>query len=246
MFTWICPQCGAEVPPSDNECPRCADRAKAQAAQAAAPPPQPMQHPATPPPPAAPPSPAAPVGAVPQYATSYPVAAQAPPYPYPQRKPGPPGWLVTLGVAAIVSLIGGGFYYYVNSRNNQYVPPAEKGIAFEKPGEAAAPGSSAASPAAGPNRAKFLEASGIRIFEEDKRPRVRLMLINHASADFADVNGSIVILSKDNKEIGTLPIALPQLRAYDAREMDGPLKTSLRAYEMPDWQFMHAEVRLKE
>ena len=26
MFTWICPQCGREVPPSDNECPDCANR----------------------------------------------------------------------------------------------------------------------------------------------------------------------------------------------------------------------------
>jgi hypothetical protein len=153
---------------------------------------------------------------------------------------------VTLGVAAVVSLIGGGFYYYVNKRSNQYVPPAEKTIAFEKPGEASTAAGPAQDPAAAPNRAKFLEASGIRIFEEDKRPRVRLMLVNHASADFADVNGTIVILTRDGKEIGTLPIALPQLRSYDAREMDGPLKTSLRAYEMPDWQFIRAEVRLKE
>ncbi len=23
MFTWICPQCGREVPPAYNECPDC-------------------------------------------------------------------------------------------------------------------------------------------------------------------------------------------------------------------------------
>src|SRR5574341_180115 len=26
MFTWICPRCGREVPPSFNECPYCAER----------------------------------------------------------------------------------------------------------------------------------------------------------------------------------------------------------------------------
>src|SRR4051794_589474 len=32
MFTWICPKCGSEVPPSENECPNC--RAKAATAVA--------------------------------------------------------------------------------------------------------------------------------------------------------------------------------------------------------------------
>src|SRR5205085_12555142 len=29
MFTWICPQCGREVPPAYNDCPDCAAKAKA-------------------------------------------------------------------------------------------------------------------------------------------------------------------------------------------------------------------------
>jgi hypothetical protein len=51
MFTWICPQCGREVPPAYNECPDCTGK---QAGQA---PPQPGQGvPIAPPPgPAAPP-----------------------------------------------------------------------------------------------------------------------------------------------------------------------------------------------
>jgi hypothetical protein len=57
MFTWICPQCGREVPPSYTECPDCAARGGDQAAAVA---------PATPPaavvipPGAAAPAPAAP------------------------------------------------------------------------------------------------------------------------------------------------------------------------------------------
>lgn len=43
MFTWICPQCGREVPPSEPECPSCAQAQQAPAeapvaAAAAAPP----------------------------------------------------------------------------------------------------------------------------------------------------------------------------------------------------------------
>ncbi len=32
MFTWICPQCGREVPPSYSECPNCARKQEASAA----------------------------------------------------------------------------------------------------------------------------------------------------------------------------------------------------------------------
>jgi hypothetical protein len=75
MFTWICPQCGREVPPAYTECPDCA----AKAAGAAAPPPdQPPAQQIYPPPP-------------PQY--QQPPYQQGPypppPYPYPQQ-PYPP------------------------------------------------------------------------------------------------------------------------------------------------------------
>jgi hypothetical protein len=42
MFSWICPQCGRDVPPSKTDCPFCAEQAKEAAAFAAAGPP-PMQ-----------------------------------------------------------------------------------------------------------------------------------------------------------------------------------------------------------
>lgn len=54
MFTWICPQCGREVPPSYDECPDCKERAAqaAQAAQQGQAPPNPQ---GPPPPPGVPP-----------------------------------------------------------------------------------------------------------------------------------------------------------------------------------------------
>jgi hypothetical protein len=58
MFTWICPKCGAEVPPSENECPNCRGKSTpAPAAPAAAPVANPHVEPA--PPPAPPPAVAA-------------------------------------------------------------------------------------------------------------------------------------------------------------------------------------------
>src|SRR5262245_809682 len=74
MFTWICPQCGREVPPSYTECPDCKERAK-QAGTTAPPPPAPE-----PPPPAAYPPPQPTPHQQYQYAPSAPPQQQhAPP-----------------------------------------------------------------------------------------------------------------------------------------------------------------------
>jgi hypothetical protein len=72
MFTWICPQCGREVPPSYTECPDCA----AKAAGAAGPPEQPPAHQIYPPPP--------PQYQQPPYQQA-PYPPPQPPYPYPQQ-----------------------------------------------------------------------------------------------------------------------------------------------------------------
>jgi hypothetical protein len=44
MFTWICPKCGSEVPPSENECPNC----RGKSATASAPAIEPATAPAPP------------------------------------------------------------------------------------------------------------------------------------------------------------------------------------------------------
>jgi len=83
MFSWICPQCGREVPPSYTDCPDCAAKGRTPAADPAQPaanmPPAPETAPQPPyymqpPPQAAGPAP-------------YPQAAGAPPQyaPYPQQ-----------------------------------------------------------------------------------------------------------------------------------------------------------------
>jgi len=66
MFTWICPQCGREVPPAYTECPDCAAKAAGGGAPppTAPPPPQPIYQP---PPP--------------QAQQPYPPQPQYPPYP---------------------------------------------------------------------------------------------------------------------------------------------------------------------
>lgn len=88
MFTWICPQCGREVPPAYTDCPDCAE--KAAKGGIPAPPPAASQNPlaaAPPPPPEYPASPYMPT-------QQQPVWSQQPGYPqqpvYPQQPAYPP------------------------------------------------------------------------------------------------------------------------------------------------------------
>jgi hypothetical protein len=90
MFTWICPQCGKEVPPAYNDCPDCSKRAAPGGADAAAAPPsqqpysqQPPQVQQAPPQGYYPPQPQAPP---PQQTYYQPPPQQAqPPAPPPQQ-----------------------------------------------------------------------------------------------------------------------------------------------------------------
>src|ERR1039457_3268577 len=96
MFTWICPQCGREVPPSYEACPDCAAREKSSG--------QPAQTAAQPPPPGPRGTPAA-------HSTppAYPPPAVAPLPPY----AGLPTWLLTLLFAFAFLGVGAGVYFVV-------------------------------------------------------------------------------------------------------------------------------------
>ncbi|MBL8290694.1 MAG: hypothetical protein JNN08_02595 [Bryobacterales bacterium] len=231
MFTWICPQCGAEVPPSYNDCPQCAERkAQQQAAPAAA---QPAA--AAPPPQFAPPPPQAqPAPAPPQYGAGQPGVQ------YVYVKQGLPAWAVTLMVALGLVIIGGGLYYYVGNNRRPAVTTAQEQPVLETVKEGAK------APAAAPAASKFIEVTGIRIFEEARKPMVRFMVINHSQADLPGVSGTVLLKAAGKDDpIASIPLKLSGLGPYEGKDITAPLKTKLRAYEMPDWQFIKVETQLE-
>src|SRR5688572_26095273 len=99
MFTWICPTCGRECPPSYTECPDCS--AKPQTAPAATP---------------APGQPASSSPASPEQAPA-PAAPRRPLAPPPVQAGGLPGWAVTLMVALVLIIVGGGAYHFISTRS---------------------------------------------------------------------------------------------------------------------------------
>jgi hypothetical protein len=71
------------------------------------------------------------------------------------------------------------------------------------------------------------------------------MLVNHSASDMASLTGTIRLTTDAQHEVAVIPFSLASLAAFEAKDISAPLKTKLRAYELPDWQFIKAEVQLK-
>ncbi len=220
MFTWICPECGREVPPSYSECPDCAAKAAAKGTTSAsqqAPPPAEVEAPR-------------------------PAAAAAPPVTYVVVKGRLPGWLVAFAVAvAMIVVLGGAYYFLFPSLRSQ--PP-------EAPAAAASletPTTPVATASAHP-LAKHIEIAGLRITEEGKKTQVRFLVVNHSGAVLADLAGTLSLHASTAKPgsepLCTVAFQLASVGPYDSKELTLPIKTSLRAYELPDWQFLRSEWQL--
>jgi len=97
MFTWICPRCGREVPPSYTECPDCPKEGEAPTADATVVPTAPA------------PSPAA--AATPVYAVPAPPSG------------GLPTWALTLLFAFAFLGLGSGVYWLINSSHGASAKP---------------------------------------------------------------------------------------------------------------------------
>lgn len=295
MFSWICPKCGTEVPPSQSECPRCQPQAQAPAypppaqpvpMQYQTAPPQPMAAPAPLPPPEArrppkqggilfsetaapsyPPPPPAyqpppgyaaqpqqPYPAPPQqqYQTQPPQQAYAPPppqYQQPYQPPyaappapsqGMPTWLIMILVAVGVGGLIAGLVYF-KSRSSQ---PASAQKKLEL-----APGSAESAADASPasaRYAKILEVTGFRLSEERQKAQLKMLVVNHSAAQIGSVKLKVTLTSTDGKELGTANVDVNGIDPQSSVDLSAPLKTSLRTYELPDWQFVRAQFSVIE
>ena len=228
MFSWICPQCGREVPPSYDTCPDCAAREKsgAQPAQAAAQPPPPGAEGI----PAAPPTP-------PAYTP--PAVAPLPPSQYAAPPPhaGLPTWLLAIIFAFAFVGVGAGAYWVIH-----YFRGGTQ--AASTPIETVPAKSQKPNPLQ-----KYVEVSGLRFVETPKHgTEARFVVVNHSGADITDLAGTVNIWGRTAKSeeeaAGSFSFKLASLKPYESKEAVAPLTTKLKVYELPDWQNVSAEVQI--
>jgi hypothetical protein len=269
MFTWICPQCGREVPPAYDECPDCSGKGAGQAPQpgqgapVGAPVPPPMSYPPPPqyaqPPQAqyAPPRQFAPT---PQYAQP-PQYAQAPQYAAPPGPQAPvpgfmqqppargislPPWLMTIGFAVLFLAVGAVLFFGIK----HFSGSSEAGASTPGAQESApAPAKTPAAAKQNSTLQKYVEVAGVRLTEDSgKKPAVHFVVVNHSGAEIADLAGNVNLWARtaksDEEAVGTFTFKLGSLGAYESKDMMAPLSTKLRVYELPDWQNLTAEVQV--
>ena len=239
MFTWICPQCGREVPPAYNECPNCVPQQAGQPAppQQAAPPP------AAPPPSvsqavyAAPPAPP-----VQQAAPPSPPASWMPPPQQPRGIAVPP-WLLSIGFAVLFLAVGAGAYFGI-----RYFSGSSEASTSTPATTESAP-AAAASKAKANTLQKYVEVVGMRLTEDaKKKPEVHFVVVNHSGAEIADLAANVNLWARtqksDEEAVGTFSFKLPSLGAYESKDVSAALNTKLRVYELPDWQNLVAEIQI--
>ncbi len=209
MFTWICPKCGSEVPPSYSECPNCANPPEAKSAAPAA-------------------------------TVSQPDRAARPV----RRKAAVPGWLVAVLVAVVLVGLGAGAYFYLlpSSKTTTQTAPAHP-APFEGPSSLPVP-TAKLHPLA-----KFIEIAGLRVTEDAKqKAQIKFLVVNHSGAELGDVAVAITLkpytAKPEDKAVASFAVKVASLRPYEAREMETSVRTDLRAYELPDWQFLRAEFEI--
>lgn len=182
----------------------------------------------------APPSAAEPAAApaqAPPAATARPAAAP--------RRARIPGWLLSLLFAGTFILVGLAAFLMFRAG-----PPAQS---------ASQPAAVLETPAAQPSPAaqanpvlRNLELTGLRLTEDPKQKAfLQFVVVNHSAADLGEVslkvNLKAVMSRQDQAPVGTFEFKAA-LGPYEAKELKVPVDTKLRVYELPDWQFLRAEV----
>jgi len=134
--------------------------------------------------------------------------------------------LSILGVAAV----GYGVFHFMRDKGS--VAP---GAAMEE---------AASQPAGNSPLAKYVEVVGFRIVESKQQVQLKFIIVNHSAGELAPFDLNLQVRTKtakaDEPALFTIKTPVSGVLPFEAKDMTIPVKTALRAYEIPDWQFLTA------
>jgi hypothetical protein len=154
----------------------------------------------------------------------------------PQRRHLSPTLVAICAAAGLVAILGVLYLYVLPSRSHATDTQA---TALQNPGPAAS------SPSTHP-LAKHLEVAGIRVAETSPQTaKVSFVVINHSAADLPDLKMQVILRpTTGGNPVFDFPVNLPSIGPFEARDMTSTLKTTLKPYELPDWQLLRPEFRI--
>jgi hypothetical protein len=96
---------------------------------------------------------------------------------------------------------------------------------------------------------RFVEVTGIRFMEVNKKPQIQYLVVNHSGAPMSSVM-IYVTLRATNAKPGQPPIARltfrsPALEGFEAKEMFSSIEKTSAPLDLPDWQDLHADVEVQ-
>lgn len=267
MLSWICPDCGCDCAPTDQECPDCSDLvqagmvALARAIQ--------EQRDSFPPPPeiplqdlvpgprhsieARPPVPAAPRYVEPQpepispSRPMLPSASQAPEEnallaaPLPPSVPMPMPMPVKTARRAILP----GWLISVMVATILSLGGAAliRNMETEHKAEAASTGQAGAVPTEASDRT--VEVTALRVLGGPRFGwQLQYIVVNHSATDLGNLNLRIVVRSTNSRApLFTVSAVVTELAAYSSREMTSEIQ-DVRATDLPEWDRLKAEVQV--
>ena len=97
--------------------------------------------------------------------------------------------------------------------------------------------------------AKYLELSGYRLAETGVgKLTVKFVVVNHSEADIGDLTLKIRLVTTaakpEDPPITEFEAKVSALGPQEIKDVSATATTKLRIYELPDWQFIRAEVEI--
>jgi hypothetical protein len=132
------------------------------------------------------------------------------------------------------------YWFFLPSRRSQASSPAT---------HLETPTSGAAAIAKPHPLGRHIELTGFRVTEDAKKNvQVRFLVVNHSAAEIGDLVLDVALrpstASPGAEPISSFTAKVASLGPHEAKDMTVNAKTALRAYELPDWQFLRAEFQI--
>jgi hypothetical protein len=148
-----------------------------------------------------------------------------------------PSWLVSILTVIAIGAGLAALYYLVSGRKSVDAAKSAAGTPAQAVDE---PKSGAGTS----DLTKNLEFTGLRV-QEDKNQRVevRMLAVNHSLGELPPMKLNVQLKATGKPDVlAEFTADLPSMGPLDTREIKTTAKTKMRAYELPDWQFLRAEV----
>ena len=94
--------------------------------------------------------------------------------------------------------------------------------------------------------AKYIELSGFRLSESKPgQLDVKFVAVNHSEAELGELGISVRLnttaAKPNDPPLAEFQAKVPALGPLEIHDVSAKVNTKLRIYELPDWQFLHAD-----